>query len=176
MYGKTHSKTKTPRREAGCLRAIELYASAQFNGSPGMCSVQEFYECESVEMKRDMDLVRDLLLGIERDPQFDGTRMLSPTKPEDFGITNHSMEEVSYHLALIVEAGFVSGKSAGLRIGTNVPVISKLTWQGHEFVDDIKDSGVWESTKSRLAGLPGVAIAIVAEIAKAEIKKKLGLT
>jgi len=50
-----------------------------------------------------------------------------------------------------------------------------MTWNGHEFLDDIKDTGVWESTKARIAGLPGVAIAVIAEIAKAEIKKKLGL-
>lgn len=137
--------------------------------------MQEFYECESAQMKRDMDLVRDLLLGIERDPQFDGTRMLSPTKPKDLGITNHSMEEVSYHLAMLVEAGFVSGKATGLRIGTNIPVISKLTWQGHEFLDDIRDPDIWTKTMERTKGLTSVGLAFVWEIAKAEIKTKLHL-
>ena len=65
----------------------------------GVCSLQEILEC-SVDMKRDTDLVRDLLLGIEQNPQFDGTRRLSPTKPEDIGIANHSMAEVNYHLAM----------------------------------------------------------------------------
>jgi hypothetical protein len=54
-------------------------------------------------------------------------------------------------------------------------MVTKLTWEGHEFLDDIKDSSVWESTKARIAGLPGVALAVMAELAKAEIKKKLGL-
>ena len=54
-------------------------------------------------------------------------------------------------------------------------MISKLTWEGHEFVDDIKDSGIWANTKARVEGLSGVALSVVAEIAKAEIKKRLGL-
>jgi hypothetical protein len=69
---------------------------------------------------------------------------------------------------MLIEAGFINGKASGLRIGTNVLIISKLTWQGHEFLDNIKDVGVWESTKARIAGLPGVALAVIAEIAKAE--------
>ncbi len=132
--------------------------------------MQELYKCESIEMNRDMDLVRELLIAIADGPRFDGTRCLTPTKPEDFGITNHSREEVYYHLTMLIEAGFIKGK-----VGLGVPGISKLTWEGHEFLDNVKDTSVWESTKARVAGLPGVAIAVIAEIAKAEIKKKLGL-
>jgi hypothetical protein len=99
--------------------------------------VQEVYECESLNMKRDMELVRDLLLAIERDPKFDGTKWLSPTKAEDFGITNHSMQEVSYDLAMLIEEGFIKGK-----IGIDVVVINKLTWKGHEFLDDTRDPDI----------------------------------
>jgi hypothetical protein len=42
-------------------------------------------------------------------------------------------------------------------------------------VDNVKDSGIWEQVKTRVGGLPGVALAVVVEIAKAEIKKRLGL-
>jgi hypothetical protein len=137
--------------------------------------MQKVYECESLQMKRDMGLVRDLLLGIERDPQFDGTKMLSPQKPEDFGITNHSIEEVSYHLAMLIEEGFINGKTTGIRIGATVPVISKLTWKGHEFLDDIRDPDIWTKTMERTKGLTSVGLAFVWEIAKAEIKTKLHL-
>jgi hypothetical protein len=137
--------------------------------------MQEVFECESLNMKRDMNLVRDLLLGIERDPQFNGTKMLSPTEPKELGITGHTMDEVSYHLAMLIEAGFVAGKSSGIRIGVNIPVISKLTWQGHEFLDDIRDPDIWTKTMERTKGLTSVGLAFVWEIAKAEIKTKLHL-
>jgi len=132
--------------------------------------VQEVYECESLNMKRDMELVRDLLLAIERDPKFDGTKWLSPTKPEDFGITNHSMQEVSYDLAMLIEEGFIKGKT-----GMDVVVINKLTWKGHEFLDDTRDPDIWDKTKERARGLTSVGIAFMWELAKAEIKTKLHL-
>jgi hypothetical protein len=72
----------------------------------------------------------------------------------------------------LIEAGFLKGK---IEMGTPLHVISRLTWKGHEFLDDIRDSGIWEKTKKRLSGLPSVSLSIVAEIAKAEIKKHLGL-
>jgi hypothetical protein len=56
-----------------------------------------------------------------------------------------------------------------------MPAVSRLTWEGHEFLDNIKDVGVWEKTKERLQGIPGVALTVVAALAEAEIKKRLGL-
>jgi Hypothetical protein (DUF2513) len=128
-------------------------------------------EYKEVTMNRDMDLVRELLLFVERDPRLNGTAWMSPRNAEEMGITGHSIEEINYHLTMLVEAGFLLG-----RIGPNYPAISRMTWQGHEFLDDIKDVGIWEKTKARLDGLPSVALTVVAEIAKAEIKKKLGLS
>lgn len=121
-------------------------------------------------MKRDMELVRDLLLYIESDPRLDGTLWISPDNPEEMGITNHSIEEVAYHLTMLVEAGMIKGNTT-----MEVPVISKLTWEGHEFLDDIRDPDIWHKTKERVKGLSSVGIAFIWEIAKAEIKTKLGL-
>jgi hypothetical protein len=120
-------------------------------------------------MKRDMDYVRELLLLIEDDIQFDGTKWFTFTEPDELG-SGHSIEELGYHLTLIVEAGFVKGQ-----LGFGMPSISSLTWSGHEFLDNIRDGGVWAKTKERLSGLTSVSLALVGEIAKAEIKRKLGL-
>lgn len=60
-------------------------------------------------MKRDMDLVRDLLLRIESDPRLDGTTY--GTYPEDFSITSHSLEAVRYHLRMLIEEDFLKGSS-----------------------------------------------------------------
>jgi len=40
----------------------------------------------------------------------------------------------------------------------------------------LKDLSVWEHVKKRIEGLPGLAFPIIATIAEAEIKKRLGLT
>ncbi|MGD1025628.1 MAG: DUF2513 domain-containing protein [Candidatus Sulfotelmatobacter sp.] len=125
-------------------------------------------------MTRDMELTRKLLLWVDGEPRLDGTpgRFLVFDNGTEVGAPDHSVAEVAYHLRLLVEAGFLLGKFHPV---TGMPVISRMTWNGHEFLDNVKDSTVWENTKSRIAGLPGVALAVIAEIAKAEIKKKLGL-
>ena len=131
--------------------------------------MQVVSEChQQVEMQRDNDLIRELLIRIEQNPQLDGTKWVALDRSD---APDHSIEEISYHVLLLVEAGFVRGN-----IGGHVPMISRLTWEGHEFLDNVKDVGVWEKTKERLHGIPGVALTVVAAIAEAEIKKKLGLT
>ena len=113
-----------------------------------------------------MDLVRDILRAIEDNPAYNG-------QPESWGlppleIPGHSDEEVMYHVELLIEAGLVLGNA-------ETGSISRLTWAGHEFCDNIKDSDIWAKTKERIKGLPGVAIGVIADIAEAEIKKRLGL-
>ena len=66
-------------------------------------------------------------------------------------------------------------ENAVLLAFSGIPAISKLTWQGHEFLDNIKDPGIWGKTKKRVEGLPSVALKVVAAIAEAEVKKHLGL-
>ena len=126
-------------------------------------------QCRSyTDVKRDMDFIRELLLQIEDDPRFDGTSWFTFTKTDD---DTHSAEEFGYHLTMLVEAGFLKGN-----IGFTTPSISKLTWEGHEFLDNIRDTGIWSKTKERISGLASVSLSVVAEIAKAEMKKKLGLS
>ena len=122
--------------------------------------------CYPANMQRDMDLIRDLLHAIEIEPKYNGTPE-SWEQPE-LAIPGYSNDEVAYHLGLLIEAGFVIGNA-------ETGSISRLTWNGHELCDNIKDAGIWAKTKDRLKGLPGVGLTIIAAIAESEIKKHLGL-
>jgi len=42
-------------------------------------------------------------------------------------------------------------------------------------LDDIRDPDIWQKTKERAKGLISVGLTLIWEIAKAEIKTKLGL-
>lgn len=132
----------------------------------------QIYPTRKVQVNRDMDLIRELLMRINDDPQFDGRRKFRADTPEELGVPGHSMDEISYHLDLLIEDGFIKG-SINPNIG--MPVISRLTWKGHEFLDDIRDPDVWDKTKERAKGLTSIGFALVWEIAKAEIRKKMGL-
>lgn len=73
-------------------------------------------------------------------------------------------------LTLLKDAGFIQGKTPMDEI-----IVSRLTWDGHEFLDNIRDPGIWARTLERIKPLQGVALAVIAEVAKSEIKKRVGL-
>jgi len=93
-------------------------------------------------MKRDMDLVREIMLKIEALPA--GPPVLSRIgEVEDVVLLNH--------LEMLIEAGLVRGKisrSQGSR--GDVIGISTLTWEGHEWLDAVRDPRVWEEAKTTL--------------------------
>jgi hypothetical protein len=121
-------------------------------------------------MKRDLDLIREILLHIENGQEYDGTREFYYTTPEEMGLTGRTPAEFVYHCTLLIEDGYIDGAVTVVNI-----VVRRLTSSGHDFLDDIRDPGVWKQVKTRLGSLPGVALSIVAELAKSEIKKHLAL-
>ena len=132
------------------------------------------YPVRSTSMQRDLDLVKDILLVIEADPKYDGTHEFCYQTSEEFGIHEHSTEEVAYHLALLIEAGFVKGAVVPKFVPLHT--IRALTWSGHEFLDNIRDRGIWEKTKERVKGLSSVGLNVIAALAEAEVKKHFGLS
>jgi hypothetical protein len=124
------------------------------------------------KVQRDMDLIRTILLAIDQNQQMDGSRDFFITDPEQLGITDHSIEQTNYHLDLLISGGFVNGAPRG-------HIVRGLTWSGHEFLDSIKDAGIWQTTKERLSGLPTITLKVFAHVAEAlgeaAIKKHLGL-
>ncbi|MDR4887895.1 DUF2513 domain-containing protein [Fredinandcohnia sp. QZ13] len=119
-------------------------------------------------MERDMDLVRDLLFIIEKN---DDSRELPIPKEWD-------REVVAYHLKILDQAGFIENhtKWAG-----NQPmwIIASLTWDGHEFLDSIKNNTIWSKTiegiKDKGFELSSVPLEVMKEYAKLQIKSLLGL-
>ena len=68
------------------------------------------YDLREHSVQRDMDLVRDILLRIEQDPKYDGTAEFYYETPEDFGIDGQTIDEVPYHLALLIQEGFMMAR------------------------------------------------------------------
>jgi len=122
-----------------------------------------------IDVKRDMDLIRDILLRVEEDQTMNGSTFKTFDSTDFEG---HSDAEITYHIDLLFEAGLIGG-APNLN---PLPAISRLTWQGHEFIATTKDPRIWASVKERLMGLPDVALSVILEIGKAEVKKYLKLT
>ena len=124
-------------------------------------------------MKRDMDLVREILTSIEEskvtvpgwDPQ---TLIVGALRPE---------AEVGYHIGLLVDAGYVTAidtTAMGRNYRTFLGV--KMTWEGHEFLDAVRSDTVWAQVKQKAAEQGGsLPLELVKLLANALLKKHLGL-
>ena len=116
-------------------------------------------------MKRDMDLVRELLLKLEAEP-LDGD--LYSVDPDGFGISDRTHEEIAYHMVLLIDGGLLDGKR-----DQSMFVARKLTWAGHDFLDSVRDPKIWRMTKEQAKKAGGFTIEILTSIAKGIIKDNL---
>ena len=119
-------------------------------------------------MKRDMDLVRALLARFEDDQRLNGADTYGA---KEFEMPGHSAEETAFHVLLLHDAGFIQGNTET----PSTPMIERLTWQGCEFLDDTRDPEIWDSVKKTAKSAGGAGVALIWELVKAKIRKKVGL-
>ena len=87
-------------------------------------------------MKRDMDLIREVLLEVEKVEGWDDWKQIE--------FKDRDPEEISYHVMLLAEAGLIEAKKI-CDGGAWLPM--RLTWEGHEFLDAARNDTVWKKTK-----------------------------
>lgn len=117
-------------------------------------------------MKRDLDLIRTLLLRLE-DTEVPAGHS-TPLGPNELQIDGYSGEKIAYHIQLLKSAGFVRElRSKPLRYGLNY---SGLSWDGHEFLDSVRDDAIWRNTRTAVNAVGGFTFDLVKDMAKAFLK------
>lgn len=101
-------------------------------------------------MQRDWDLIRKILLQ---------TEALGDTRSQLCAdeIEGVDSEKVSYHIHLLIDAGFIEGVCQQGIDGPLRCFASSITWSGHEFLDKIRSTGIWNKVKS-IAREKGLAL------------------
>lgn len=97
-------------------------------------------------MKRNMDLIRNIMLQVEAS---DG-----PLDMDDLGVLGQPEQVIAYHLRLLLQADLIDAIDACTKQGEEYLSIS-LTWDGHEFLDAARDPSRWEQAKE-VAGKAGL--------------------
>ncbi len=118
-------------------------------------------------MKRDMELIRLLLLQVEHE-EGDGEK---PT------LEGYSEAMIAHNCALIIEAGLVHGSvienETGLPRGA---VLLRLTWAGHDFLDSARDNAIWNKAKGTLLKKGGSwSFELLKEYLIFEARQRLGI-
>ena len=121
-------------------------------------------------MKRDMELVRQLLLFIEQNQEFDSV------DSQEIQIDGYSEGQIGYHLKIMVDGGLLDAQDTTTYDSVSYDFfIRSITWYGHEFLDAVRDEGVWDHTKKALLPIGSASFDVVKSIAVAYIGSKLGL-
>lgn len=121
-------------------------------------------------MRRDMGLIRELLLRLEGlTGASGGVHRLVPGD-EAMVVDGYSADQVDYHLHLIEEAGFL--RTFGGELGGAI-LFDRLTWAGHDFVDSVRSPEVWAKTKRSAEAVGGITVDLLKDLAKGFIRKQL---
>jgi hypothetical protein len=121
-------------------------------------------------MKRDMELIRELMLSIESqdgDFNYESVKAIGYDEPQ-----------INYHLELLIEAKLVVGEVHPLMGGFSPIIhIEKLSWSGHEFLENTRNESVWKETVKIVKEKGGsMAIGILTQVAAAVAKQRMGLS
>ena len=114
-------------------------------------------------MKRDMDIIRLLLLQQE-------------SGESEEGLSQHDGQTIAYNTALMLDAGFIEGIISKDHTGSpRAAHIFRLTWAGHDFLDSTRDPKIWKKAKESVLK-PGISwtFSLLVEFLKAEAKRQLG--
>ena len=91
-------------------------------------------------MKRDMELIRKILLEIEKDDKGIGFYQIT-------SMNGYSYDELYLHLCLMDDAGFFNKVQKDLSGGF---MYDRLTNRGYDFLETIRNDEVWEETKKEV--------------------------
>lgn len=120
-------------------------------------------------MKRDLNLIRNILLDLEAAPAGEATTR--------FEYEGRGQVEIVEHVQLLIDAGFIDGR---VRTGSrNEPLdctVFRLTWAGQEFLAKAKNDTLWRKVLAQAEdkGL-STSMAIVNALLEAAAKKYVGL-
>ena len=109
-------------------------------------------------MQRDNDYIRSLLFEIENGDEslFLFARHMGQSYDE---------EKKWYHLQLLCDSGYLIQENESAY---------RLAAEGHDFIESIRDEGIWNQTKSAVAETGGTAtLELIKAIGLGYVKKKL---
>lgn len=120
-------------------------------------------------MKRDMELVRKILIAIEDYDQPNRPIAIASLLPDS------PADQVNHHSVLLYDSGFISGQVRHPNTGSYI-LVTALTWEGHEFLDAIRNDTVWHKTKEFMKekGLT-LPLEVIKSVAIDLIGKQVGL-
>jgi hypothetical protein len=120
-------------------------------------------------MKRDLELIRKMLLAIEDAEGGFG--------PRDLSFDGYTESQVGYHAYLLINGGFATGSDM-THTGCTGPEahVSSLTWSGHEFATAARDDSRWNKAIGIVKEKGGsVTLEVLTQLLSSLMRSAVGL-
>lgn len=121
-------------------------------------------------MRLKQDCIRDILLGLEEELDY----LQSIGKDELLSLdrlSHHRTEDSLYTVSKLREAGFLN---VSYYLGGNFRIFD-ITYEGHQFLENIRDPEIWAKTKQAAGKVGGVSLSVLGEIALGFVRQSIGL-
>lgn len=115
-------------------------------------------------MKLNQDCVRSVMLFIEDKYEF-GTFLYLDNFLNAKELRDYKPEEIKYVLAKLSETNYLHDRIKWINNDIAYYSTGALTWDGHKFLDTIRDKKVWSKTKKITNKFTSVSISMVESIA-----------
>ena len=125
-------------------------------------------------MKRDLDLIREIMLVLEDKMEY-GKNFTSDRLFETMQNETLSIEKLLYHIGLLVEANFIGAREEKYINNIRDFIITTITFEGQDFLDIIREQNTWEFLKAKTVKIGGFSLSLLVEIGKDYLKKQFGL-
>jgi hypothetical protein len=94
-------------------------------------------------MKRDLELVRKILLAMEAHHH--------GFAPESFTVAGYDQDVIDHHVWLMEQGGLVTAVDSTVQQAPSPTALPQsITWDGHEFLDAVRNDKVWLRLKADL--------------------------
>lgn len=112
-------------------------------------------------MKLNPDCMRDIMLQIE---SLDFNSQLSFTNLCE-NLTQYPTDELAYACIKLKEGGFISAMIIYADNFTHIKYLDDLTFDGHQFLNNIRSNNVWNGVKSIAGKVGSFSIESITQIA-----------
>lgn len=121
-------------------------------------------------MKRDLDLLRQMLLRIE---SLDSSK--HKITVDSFSDLNSDWNTIVLHIELLIDAGFIEASDVSTCSADDY-IIRRITFTGYDYLDSIRNDSIWNEVKQKISSVGGsVSLEVVKELGVTLVKQHLGI-
>lgn len=126
-------------------------------------------------MKLNYDCIRSVLLELEKNLDIDEDlrRVYVPIENLFQQLPKYEPKDILYTVEKLSEAGYIKASIQYAGRMFNDGQVESITYQGHEFLESVRNNKLWENVKSILSKLGTASPPVICEAAKRVISSTL---